>query len=58
MERIPIVENGREVSHLAVRFDPPPDGQRAGRPSILYLHGFGSGQSGEFHMALRATPDG
>jgi len=26
MERIPIIENGREVSHLAVRFDPPPDG--------------------------------
>jgi pimeloyl-ACP methyl ester carboxylesterase len=47
MERIPIVENGREVSHLAVRFDPPPAGRGAGRPSILYLHGFGSRQSGE-----------
>lgn len=47
MERIPIVEDGREVSHLAVRFDPPPQGRGDGRPSILYLHGFGSQQSGE-----------
>ena len=44
MERIPIVENGREVSHLAVRFDPPRQGDR---PCILYLHGFGSEQTGE-----------
>ena len=29
MERIPILENGREVSHLAVRFDPP---RQAGPP--------------------------
>jgi pimeloyl-ACP methyl ester carboxylesterase len=46
MERLPIVVNGREVSHLAVRFDP----LRAGpgdRPCFLYLHGFGSEQSGE-----------
>lgn len=47
MERIPIVENGREVSHLAVRFDPPPAGARADRPCFLYLHGFSSDQSGE-----------
>ncbi len=49
MERIPIIEdsgNGREVSHLAVRFDPPPAGP-ADRPCFLYLHGFGSEQSGE-----------
>lgn len=46
MDRIPIVENGHEVSHLAVRFDPPP-ADRAGRPCFLYLHGFGSEQSGE-----------
>jgi pimeloyl-ACP methyl ester carboxylesterase len=48
MERIPIIENGgdgREVSHLAVRFDPPPTGPD--RPCVLYLHGFGSEQSGE-----------
>ena len=44
MERIPILENGREVSWLAVRFDPP---RQAGRPCILYLHGFGSEQTGE-----------
>jgi pimeloyl-ACP methyl ester carboxylesterase len=47
MERIPIVENGREVSHLAVRFDPPPEGRAGRRPTLLYLHGFGSVQSGE-----------
>jgi pimeloyl-ACP methyl ester carboxylesterase len=46
MERIPVVANGREVSHLAVRFDPPQDGE-AGQPCCLYLHGFGSEQSGE-----------
>lgn len=46
MERIPIVENGREVSHLAVLFDPPPEGS-GDRPCFLYLHGFGSEQSGE-----------
>jgi pimeloyl-ACP methyl ester carboxylesterase len=47
MERIPIVERGGEVTHLAVRFDPPPKGAGAGRPCFLYLHGFGSDQSGE-----------
>jgi pimeloyl-ACP methyl ester carboxylesterase len=47
MERIPVLENGREVSHLAVRFDPPPEGRETGRPGFLYLHGFGSDQSGE-----------
>jgi len=53
MERIPIVENGREVSHLAVRFDPPPPGG-GGRPCFLYLHGFGSEQSGEKAEFFRA----
>lgn len=44
METIPVDEPGRPASHLAVRFD---------RPSgdfplcLLYLHGFGSRQSGE-----------
>jgi pimeloyl-ACP methyl ester carboxylesterase len=47
MERIPVVESGREVSHLAVRFDPPPAGPETARPCFLYLHGFGSEQSGE-----------
>ncbi|MFL6264189.1 MAG: alpha/beta hydrolase [Thermoanaerobaculia bacterium] len=46
MERIPIIENGREVSHLAVRFDPSSEGV-GDRPCFLYLHGFGSEQSGE-----------
>ena len=45
MERIPIIENGREVAHLAVRFDPSPAGPD--RLCVLYLHGFGSEQSGE-----------
>jgi pimeloyl-ACP methyl ester carboxylesterase len=48
MERIPVVANGREVSHLAVRFDPPQEGAvDPDRPCCLYLHGFGSEQSGE-----------
>jgi pimeloyl-ACP methyl ester carboxylesterase len=47
MERIPIIAGGREVSHLAVRFDPPPHADVSGDLSILYLHGFGSEQSGE-----------
>lgn len=46
MDRIPIVENGREVSFLAVRYDAPQAGEN-GRPCFLYLHGFGSDQSGE-----------
>ena len=47
MERIPVVENGREVSHLVVRFDPPRESSAPARPCFLYLHGFGSEQSGE-----------
>ncbi len=47
MERIPIFAGGREVSHLAVRYDPPPRAGAPGHPVILYLHGFGSEQSGE-----------
>jgi uncharacterized protein len=46
MERIPIVEHGREVSHLAVRYDRPFQADPP-RPCILYLHGLGSEQSGE-----------
>ncbi|HSU84209.1 MAG TPA: alpha/beta fold hydrolase [Thermoanaerobaculia bacterium] len=57
MERIPIVENGREVSHLAVRFDPPPEGS-GDRPCFLYLHGFGSEQSGEKAEFFRARAQG
>jgi pimeloyl-ACP methyl ester carboxylesterase len=47
MERIPINAGGREVSHLTVRFDPPRRAGAPGLPPILYLHGFGSKQSGE-----------
>ncbi len=48
MERVPILENGHEVSHLAVRYDrPDPRAVRPGAPCILYLHGFGSQQTGE-----------
>jgi pimeloyl-ACP methyl ester carboxylesterase len=56
MERIPILENGREVSHLAVRFDPPPtpSEETGDRPCFLYLHGFGSEQSGEKAEFFRA----
>jgi pimeloyl-ACP methyl ester carboxylesterase len=46
MERLPILADGRETSHLAVRLEAP----AAGPPApfcILYLHGFGSDQSGE-----------
>lgn len=48
MDRIGIEEDGREVSHLAVRYDPP--GETPGADAglcILYLHGFGSMQAGE-----------
>jgi len=45
MERIAVLADGREVSHLAVRFDAP---ERGRSPlCFLYLHGFGSLQSGE-----------
>lgn len=53
MERIPIFEDGREASHLAVRFDPAPDNGET-RPCFLYLHGFGSDQSGEKADFFRA----
>jgi pimeloyl-ACP methyl ester carboxylesterase len=57
MERIPIVENGREVSHLAVRFEPPSGGS-GDRSCFLYLHGFGSEQSGEKAEFFRARAQG
>ena len=57
MERLPIfaegAEEGREVSHLAVRFDVPSQGTEE-RPCFLYLHGFGSEQSGEKAEFFRA----
>jgi pimeloyl-ACP methyl ester carboxylesterase len=54
MERLPILEDSDEVSHLAVRFDPAPDGSTGERPCFLYLHGFGSDQSGEKAEFFRA----
>lgn len=45
MDRIPILRDGREVSHLAVLFDAP--GQSRPGLCFLYLHGFGSAQIGE-----------
>lgn len=52
MDRIPILQDDREVSHLAVLFDPP----AAGGPDLcfLYLHGFGSAQAGEKADFFRA----
>jgi pimeloyl-ACP methyl ester carboxylesterase len=48
MHRIAILEDGREVSHLAVRYDAPPAGEDGPAPlCFLYMHGFGSEQSGE-----------
>lgn len=46
MDRVPILLEGREVSHLSVLYDAPPDGKQNGR-CFLYLHGFGSIQTGE-----------
>jgi pimeloyl-ACP methyl ester carboxylesterase len=47
MDRIPILQDGRKVSHITVLFDSPASG--AGRSDLcfLYLHGFGSVQTGE-----------
>jgi pimeloyl-ACP methyl ester carboxylesterase len=45
MERVPILAGGRKISHLAVRLDVPSQVEPAF--CFLYLHGFGSEQSGE-----------
>lgn len=62
MDRLPVLSGGREVSHLAVRFDVPPMSGTAGPvlPCFLYLHGFGSDQSGEKaeHFRRRALEEG
>ncbi len=44
--RLPILEEGREVSHLAGRLDLP-DASRRPPFTILYFHGFGSSHAGE-----------
>ena len=53
-ERLAVTDGeGREVSHLAVRFDPAPEGSQPPL-GILYLHGFGSHQAGEKAEFFRA----
>ncbi len=63
--RIPILDGGREVSHLDVTLARPdsnrPDSSRADAgvgatptASVLYLHGFGSSQNGEKADFFRA----
>jgi pimeloyl-ACP methyl ester carboxylesterase len=47
MDRLPILAGGREISHLAVRYDAPPGSGPSAPFCFLYLHGFGSDQSGE-----------
>lgn len=49
MEHLPILVDGQEVSHLAVRYELPAKSPED-RPApfcFLYLHGFGSAQEGE-----------
>lgn len=53
MERIAVLTEGRETSHLAVRLDEPPAGAAAPF-CFLYLHGFGSQQAGEKADFFRA----
>ncbi len=53
MERISILQDGREVSHLSIRLDSPAAPGGSGL-TILYLHGFGSTQAGEKADFFRA----
>ena len=57
MTTIPILDNGRQVSHLTVRFDAPSEPPPF---AFLYLHGLGSDQSGEKaeFFRTRALEDG
>lgn len=45
LEKIPIEDSGGPPSHLAVRLETPADGGTPG-VALVYLHGFGSRQSG------------
>lgn len=45
MENIPIEDGGGPSSHLAVRFETP-EGEGTPGVAVLYLHGFGSRQTG------------
>jgi alpha-beta hydrolase superfamily lysophospholipase len=59
VDRLPVLAGGREVSHLAVRYDAPPEPAEAPF-CILYLHGFGSDQAGEKagHFRQKALEEG
>jgi len=59
MDRLPVLSDGREVSHLAVRYDAPLETGPA-PPCFLYVHGFGSDQAGEKaeHFRSRAAEAG
>lgn len=55
-ERLPVAAADGGTSHLAVRLTEPGGGRRA-RFAFLYLHGFGSAQSGEKADFFRARAD-
>lgn len=47
-ERLAILEDGREVSHLSLHLDEPRDSDGPSTPfCVLYMHGFASSQAGE-----------
>ena len=52
-ERLPVAGSDGGTSHLAVRLTEPAGGRRA-KFAFLYLHGFGSAQSGEKADFFRA----
>ena len=58
-ERLPVVGADGETSHLAVRLTQPGGAGRS-RFAFLYLHGFGSAQSGEKadYFRARAVAEG
>ncbi|MCP4664387.1 MAG: alpha/beta hydrolase [bacterium] len=47
MDQIPIEVGGRQVSHLAVWLEQPAEPCDDGTLAVLYVHGFGSYQSGQ-----------
>ncbi|HEX9732664.1 MAG TPA: alpha/beta fold hydrolase [Thermoanaerobaculia bacterium] len=59
IQEIPILVDGRRVSHLAMRLDEPA-GARESPLVVLYLHGFGSSQEGTkaAFFRRRAVADG
>ncbi len=53
METLPILDGETAVSHLAITYERPATEADAGL-AVLYLHGFGSSQSGEKAQFFRA----